>query len=297
MPIGLEIDPPETTVAAGRDAMALTPRSLDEAISLLHERYGHAALHRGGDPVSGSVWSTGMPVFDEVLLPGGLPVGRVTVIAGAAPRATGRLSLLQTLLATASQSMQVVYVDLPGTLDPGILFDLGLDGESCLVVRPPSRAIGPGLAMARSLVRAGVPWVGVAFPNGSERSAEAWRHPLTALADAAWTGRAVLCVSAPAPLPRPLAYASSLTLISTKLAWHEDHDDIVGMRVQLTVSKSKVGAPGAMADVLIGYPRPHKVPSVVGLPSVMPPYRDLDDAASGDELRSNPPVALPVIAG
>jgi len=277
--------------------MALTPRSLDEAISLLHQRYGHDALRRGRDPVPGTVWPTGLPVFDDVLLPGGLPVGRATVLAGAAPGATGRLSLLQMLLATASRSMQVVYVDLPGTLDPGYLFDAGLDGESCLVVRPRGGAIGPGLAMARTLVQAGVPWVAVALPSGAERSAEAWRHALTALVDAAWTGRSVLCVSAPAPLPRPLAYASSLTVTCAKVAWHESHGDVVGMRVNLAVTKSKVGAPGATAEALIRYPRPHAVPAVVGWPAVVPPsVRDTEYAFFADELRRDPG-DLPTIAG
>jgi hypothetical protein len=275
-----------------------TSSSLAEAISALQRRYGLAAVRRGGDPALASIWPTGLPVLDRLLSGGGLPVGRVSVIAGqrpstaaatsattaaapsaagfaatsaAVPGSTGRLTLLQALLAIASRSMQVAYVDLPGTLDLGYLADLGADLHSCLVVRPPRSAPGPGLAMARTLVRAGVPWVGVAFGQEQQR-ASALEHPLTALAEAAWSVRAVLCFSALAPLPAPLAYASSLTLGCTPVAWQEAHGDIAGLRVHLEVLKNKVGAPGATAAALLRYPRPQGLGEVVGLPTLLPGY-------------------------
>ena len=255
--------------------MATTSRSLAEAISALQRRYGAQAVRRGGDPVPAGVWATGVPALDAVLAPGGLPLGRLTVLAGerrpGCLGATGRLTLLQALLAIASRSMQVAYVDLPGTLDPGFLADLGADLDACLVVRPPRGAAGPGLAMARTLVRAGVPWVAVAF--GARRvPAAAWEHPLTALVEAAWAAHAVACFSAPAPLPAPLAYASSLTLACAPLGWHQAHGDVVGLRVQLEVAKSRVGAPGAETAMLLRYPRPHAVGEVVGLPTLLPGY-------------------------
>jgi hypothetical protein len=255
-----------------------TSSSLAEAISALQRRYGSAAVRRGGDPVPAGVWATGLPVLDR-LAGGGLPLGRVTVLAGQRATASGRLTLLQALLAAASRSGQVAYVDLPGSLDAGYLADLGGDLHSCLVVRPPGGAAGPGLAMARTLVRAGVPWVGIAFAPGRGSPAAAWEHALTALGEAAWSSRAVVCVSAPAPLPRPLAYASSLTLGCTPLGWQEAHGDVVGLRVRLDVMKSKVGAPGASSPALLRYPRPHAVGAVVGLPTLLPGQGGKDEAA------------------
>ena len=213
---------------------------------------------------------------------GGFPRGRLSVLAGerrSGAGATGRLTLLQALLAAASRSMQAAYVDLPGTLDPGFLADLGADLDACLVVRPPGGAPGPGLAMARALVRAGVPWVGVAF-GGARVAAATWEHPLTALVDAVWAARAVACVSAPAPLAAPLAYASSLTLGCSPLGWQESHGDVVGLRLRLQVVKSKVGAPGGSAAVLLRYPRPHAVGDVVGLPSLLPGTRTGESAVA-----------------
>jgi recA bacterial DNA recombination protein len=252
--------------------------SLAEAISALQRRYGAAAVRRGGDPVASDVWPSGLPVLDR-LVGGGLPLGRIAVLAGQRATASGRLTLLQALLAVASRSGQVAYVDLPGSLDPGYLADLGADLPSCLVVRPPQGAAGPGLAMARTLVRAGVPWVGIAFAPGRSGAAAGWEHPLTALGEAAWSSRAVVCVSAPAPLPRPLAYASSLTLGCTPLGWQEAHGDVVGLRVRLDVLKSKVGAPGASSPALLRYPRPHAVGDVVGLPTLLPGHGADGEAA------------------
>jgi recA bacterial DNA recombination protein len=254
--------------------MATTSSGLAEAISALQRRYGATAVRRGGDPVPAEAWPTGLPVLDGLIPRGGLPVGRVTLLSdgerpAGGPGATGRLTLLQALLSIASRSMQVAYVDLRGSLDPGYLADHGADLDACLVVRPPHGAIGPGLAMARTLVRAGVPWVGVALPSSERVAPGAWEHPLTALAEATWAARAVLCIAVPAPLPAPLAYASSLTLGCSPLGWQEAHGDLVGLRVRLGVAKSKVGAPGASAAVLLRYPRPHAVGEVVGLPALV----------------------------
>ncbi len=261
------------------------PSSLAEAISALQRRYGAAAVRRGGDPVPAGVWATGLPVVDR-LAGGGLPLGRISVLAGQRAGGCGRLTLLQALLAIASRSGQVAYVDLPGSLDLGFLADLGADLHSCLVVRPPGGGLGPGLAMARTLVRAGVPWVGVALVSGRGAAASAWEHPLTALGEAAWSSRAVVCVSAPAPLSRPLAYASSLTLACTPLGWQEAHGDVVGLRVRLDVQKSRVGAPGASSAALLRYPRPHAVGDVVGLPTLLP-----GSAGDGEAAREQPRIA------
>jgi len=262
--------------------MPSTTSSLAEAISALQRRYGSGAVRRGGDPLPAGTWSTGVPTIDEVLAPGGLPVGRITVVAGAhragCRGGSGRLTLLQALLAIASRSMQVAYVDLPGSLDPGYLADLGADLDACLVLRPPRGSTGVGLAMARTLVRAGLPWVAVAL-GGDRPPATAWEHPLTALVEAVWGGRAVACVAAPAPLPAPLAYASSLTFGCSPLGWHEAHGDVVGLRVRLEVAKSRVGAPGAEASLLLRFPRPHAVGDMVGLPTLLPGFGGREPAA------------------
>ena len=244
------------------------PASLDEALAGLRRRYGAQVVRRGEGALAASAWPTGLPAVDAVLVGGGLPCGRLAILAGGGRGATGRLTLLQAFAAAASRSMQVAYVDLAGSLDPGYLADLGADLDSCLVVRPPGGHAGRGLAMARALVAAGVPWLGVAMGRRLGPSA-GLEHAVTALAAAVEGSRAVACVAAPAPLAAPLAYASSLTLECVPAGWQEAHGDVVGLRVRLRTVKSKLGAPGDEVSLLLRHPRPHAVGEVVGLPAVV----------------------------
>jgi hypothetical protein len=219
-----------------------------------------------------------VPALDTLLPDGGLPCGRLSVLAGeqaattsGAVGPTGRLTLLQALTAVASREAQVAYLDLAGSLDPGFLADLGANLDACLVVRPPAGSMAAGLAMARALVRAGVPWLAVGVGRERPRGGgTALEHALTALVGTVEGARAVACIAAPLPLPPPLAYASSLTVACRSLGWQEAHGDVIGLRVGLRVVKSKLAAPGGEAALLLRYPRPQAAAEVVGLPMVAP---------------------------
>jgi hypothetical protein len=275
------------------------PLGLDAALAGLRRRYGAAVVRRGGDPVAGAAWPAGVPALDALLPGGGLPCGRLTVLAGepaaagAAAGPTGRLTLLQALTAAASREAQVAYLDLAGSLDPGFLVDLGADLTACLVVRPPAGSTAAGLAMARALVRAGVPWLAVGLGRGRLRGGgAALEHALTALVGTVEGARAVACVAAPMPLPAPLAYASSLTVACRSLGWQEAHGDVTGLRVGLRVVKSKLAAPEGEAALLLRYPRPQAAAEVVGLPVVapVPAPASLPGVAVGDVAALRPAV-------
>lgn len=245
--------------------------SLAAALATLKRRYGPRALRRGGLAETAEVWPTGVPAIDGVLAPGGLPRGRVTLLlAGTRSGPSGRLTLLQSLAALASRSQEVGYVDLAGTLDPGFLADLGADLGACLVLDPGAGRWARGLAMGRSLVTAGLPWLAVALGAEQPRSA-VWEHALTALVEMAARRGAVCVVAAPAPAAAPLAYASSLTLTCAAMGWQRAHGDVTGLRMRLTTTKSKVSAPGVEASVLLHYPRTYAAAEVVGLPAVLVP--------------------------
>lgn len=255
--------------------------SLAAALATLKRRYGPKALRRGELAEAAEVWPTGVPAIDGVLAPGGLPRGRLTLLAaGIRSGPTGRLTLLQSLTALASRSQEVGYVDLAGTLDPGFLADLGADLDACLVLDPGAGRWARGLAMGRSLVAAGLPWVAVALGAAQPRSA-VWEHALTALVEVVARRGAICVVAAPAPAAAPLAYASSLTLSCTALGWQRSHGDVTGLRVRLATTKSKVSAPDAEVTVLLRYPRTYAIAEVVGLPAVaVPPV----PASSGEPL-------------
>jgi hypothetical protein len=254
------------------------PTPLSQALATLRRRHGEAVI-RSGDALGGvEVWPTGLPVLDHRLTPGGLPVGRVSLLA-AAPGASGRLTLLQTLIAAASRERVAVYLDLVGSLDPGFLADLGADLRSLLVVRPPSGRWGEGFSMARSLVMAGAPWLAVALPAAGAGSGPAggprprsdlgWEHRLSTLVESVAARRAVCLVSAASPLPPALGSAASLTLECAADGWEEAHGDVLGLRTRLTVVKSKVSTPGETAALLLRYPRPFAAAEAVGRPAVV----------------------------
>ena len=249
------------------------PDPLSAALATLRSRYGPLALRRGDQQTATEMWPTGVPVFDSLLTLGGLPRGRVTVLAAASGRgASGRLTLLQSLAAVASRGGEVAYVDLAGTMDPGFLADLDARLDACLVVTPPSDRWGRGFAMARALVIAGMPWMGIALGTGLRPPAASWEHTLAALAEAVSKRGAVCVIATPGPPPAPLAHAASLTLTCAAAGWQRGHGDVTGIRVHVTIGKNKVAAThGAEATLLLRYPRPYATADVVGLPSVVTP--------------------------
>ncbi|MGD0448383.1 MAG: hypothetical protein ABSB36_07165 [Candidatus Dormibacteria bacterium] len=299
------------------------PTPLSEALATLRRRHGEAVI-RSGDALGGvEAWPTGLPVLDHRLTPGGLPVGRVSLLA-AAPGASGRLTLLQALVAAASRERTAVYLDLVGSLDPGFLADLGADLSALLVLRPPSGRWGEGFSMVRSLVMAGAPWLAVALPavggatlatggtsaiaghtispaagagSGPEgrsrpRSDLGWEHRLSTLVESVAARRAVCLISAASPLPAALGYASSLTLECAADGWEEAHGDVLGLRTHLTVVKSKVSTPGETAALLLRYPRPFAAAEAVGRPAVV-------DLTATRKVIDVPAVAsdIPAVAG
>jgi recombination protein RecA len=263
---------------------------LSQALATLRRRYGDAVI-QSGDTLSraAAVWPTGLPTLDSRLTAGGLPLGRLSLLAApTSPGASGRLTLLQALSAAASRERTVVYLDLAGSLDPGFLADLGADLEALLVVRPPSGRWGEGLSMARSLVVAGAPWLAVALPPGApggSRGDPGWEHRLVGLVEAVSARQAVCLVAAAAPVPPALSYAASLALGCEAAGWQEAHGDVVGLRTRLTVLASKVGAPGETASLLLRYPRPFATAGVVGRPAVV------DLSATAETVRAQVPAA------
>jgi recA bacterial DNA recombination protein len=257
---------------------------LADTVAGLQHRYGSAAVHRGDEPDGGesAAWGTGIPALDVRLAPGGLPRGRLTLLQAAQEGVSGRLTLLQALAARASREGDVVYVDVAASLDPGFLADLGAELDNCLAVLPGRGRWREGLAMARALVVAGSPWVGVAL--GRRRDRDPGIEPaLNGLVEAVHRRRAVCVVAAPSPPSAPFAYASSLTLSCTPAGWQESHGDITGLRLALTVTKSRLHAPGAAATLLLRYPRPYATAEVVGYPAVWHPSQSVAEDPSRND--------------
>jgi hypothetical protein len=104
---------------------------LAKAVAVLRRRFGEGAVRLGVDdaelaegvvaadrptapsagmrnsgaeapPRRATVWPTGIPALDTLTPLGGLPRGRLVLLSAGTPGATGRLTLLQALLADSS---------------------------------------------------------------------------------------------------------------------------------------------------------------------------------------------------
>ena len=89
--------------------------------------------------------------------------------------------------------------DVTGTMQ---LADLGADLDACLVISPGPERWERGLVMARALVTAGMPWVGVAL-GGEQSRPSLWEHALAALAEAVAKRGAICVIATPAPADSP----------------------------------------------------------------------------------------------
>ncbi|MHB8419596.1 MAG: P-loop NTPase family protein [Myxococcales bacterium] len=93
------------------------------------------------------VLATGLPALDR-LLGGGIPVGRITELRGAAG---GRTAIaLHAAARLTAQGRPVAWVDGPGALDPRSAAGLGVDLRGLLWVRlPPAQLAGACDALVR----------------------------------------------------------------------------------------------------------------------------------------------------
>lgn len=149
-----------------------------------------AAAHPAPEPAP---WSAAVPEL-AALVPGGLPRGALTELAGR--RSSGRLGLVVALLAAATGAGEnAALVDLGDALDPQSAAAVGVTLERLLWVRP--RNLAEALTAAEAVIGGGFPLVVVELglppvPGGWGAEAQ-WLR----LARAAREGGGVLLVSTP----------------------------------------------------------------------------------------------------
>src|SRR5438132_6230557 len=104
---------------------AQMPDRLQQAITVLQTRFGSAAPRPAAAPCPAR--PTGILELDALTGIGGWPVGRLSLLAG--PRGSGKRTLAQRSIATASREGPVAYAHMPGRLHPEFLshFDARLD--------------------------------------------------------------------------------------------------------------------------------------------------------------------------
>jgi RecA/RadA recombinase len=222
-------------------------QELDQAIDVIHLRFGEHALARVETLPAVEGWATGIEALDRLTGVRGLPKGRVCVLQG---RGTcGKTSLALALLARATREFAHAIAIDPGlSFDPWALMGFGPELGTLTVVRPPD-AEATGEAVV-GLARAGAGFLLLNLPARVAAGAEPW---LPLLAAAAERSEAVV-VAVVEAAPKALAHASSVSFGLERTGWRFERGELVGIRARVTCVKNKVGMPGAGAELEINYP-------------------------------------------
>jgi RecA/RadA recombinase len=224
------------------------PDRLQRAITVLQSRFGSAAPRPAAPPCAAR--PSGILEIDALTGIGGWPIGRLSLLAG--ERGSGKRTLAQRSVATASLQGPVAYIDGPGRLDPEFLshFDARLD--RLLVVRP--KSLKEGMASVRVLARAGVDFICIDLPRRRSVELDAeLPHLLHRTAEADCT----LLLIHDAQPDDAIRYYASLILSFRRRAWVFGRDgDLEGLQVEAAVVKNRLAPPGRQARLTIPYPIP-----------------------------------------
>jgi recombination protein RecA len=224
------------------------PERLQQAITVLQTRFGSAAP-RPAAPACPSRCS-GIAELDALTGIDGWPIGRLSLLAGV--RGSGKRTLAQQSLASASREGPVAYIDLPGRLDPEFLSRLDARLDRLLVVRPSS--VNQAMASARVLARAGIDFIAIDLPRGRSGGLDAeLPHLLHRIAEAECT----LLLIHDADADDAIRYYASLIINLQRIAWIFGRDgDLKGLQVDATVVKNRLAPPGRRACWAVAYPNP-----------------------------------------
>ena len=214
---------------------------LDRAIEAIRVRFGSQALTRAAELPPPPPWPSGTPL-DRLTGIGGLPCGRLTVLAGSGT--CGKHTLGLALLAAATnQFAHAIVIDPSGAFDPWCLLQFKPDLGTLTVVR--STSSDTAGEAAASLARAGA---GFILLMGEVP--EHWLGPMEAGANR--SGAVIVgVVETPG---RAFAHASSLSFGFSRLSWVWERDQLVGLKTIARCIKNRVAPPIGDAELEIRYP-------------------------------------------
>ncbi|MFN8499210.1 MAG: hypothetical protein U0641_15280 [Anaerolineae bacterium] len=240
---------------------------LDQTVSVLQTRFGARAIQQGVR-ASTSVphLATGFGELDAALGIGGIPRGKITVLAGAAT--SGKRTLAALLLARAQgpKGRPVAYVDLGQTCDAEYLERCGVDLDAALIARPKDsrQALDLLLSLAERRDWAAVVfdhWSALAEDARTQRYAAAALDQLTARL-AQTEGTTIVLDEAPRgiwsrllgdPARDALGQHAAVRLALRRESWLDLGRDVRGYRVEVKVEKNKLGPAGASVTVEIRF--------------------------------------------
>ncbi len=235
-------------------------RRLDKTVADIQNRFGLRAIGRPA-PATHAVIPTGFAALDEALGIGGLPIGRVSEIAGAPTSGMATLAL-KVVAQAQSTNATAAYIDLDKTFDPDYAARCGIDLERLLLIRPytvrqaldmlPDFATGGGF---RVLV-CDAPLTALAPPDAAENLARVLGRIVAPLSR---SGCALLFLSALPPGSAPslddypgqtaLPHYAAIRLLIQRERWLYRRHDVAGYAAQVLVVKNRLAAAGRHAAI------------------------------------------------
>ena len=227
-----------------------------ELAQSLRRRFPGARLQGGDAP---AVLATGVEALDA-LLPGGLPRGRVTVLAG--PPSSGHTGLaLAAAARVTGGGARVAWIDVPCTLHPPSADAAGVELARLVLVRPPARgARQVAAALHAGAVLLGARAVGLVVLDlaGDGVTVPTDRGAWTRLARAVSSEAACLVLAGAAPGGSPLAQVASVvvSLGRARATWLGDGAParLAGARIRAEVARSRFGGEGRVAEIPLARP-------------------------------------------
>ena len=233
-------------------------RRLDKTVADLHNRFGLRAIGRAVPRPA--VVPTGFAALDDALGIGGLPLGRVTELAGVPTSGMATLAL-KIVAAAQPAAPMAAYIDLDRTFDPDYAARCAVDLDRLLLIRPytarQALAMLPDLAVngGFSILICDASARALAAPDAAEALARALGQIVAPLSR---SGSILLFLSALAPAEQPsdnsaLAHYAAVRLHIRRERWLYHRHDVAGYAAQIVVVKNRLGPAGRRADIAITF--------------------------------------------
>ncbi|MCO6452008.1 MAG: hypothetical protein J5I90_14590 [Caldilineales bacterium] len=241
---------------------------LERTITFIQQKWGRDALRKGAGRTRQTQTiphiATGFPALDAALGIGGIPRGRITVLAGAPT--SGKVTLAALILSRAQGrgGQAAAYIDMPHACDADYLARCGVNLRNLLVVRPESdrQALEMTLTLAERSEIAAIlfdHWSALDTSRDSQRYAAGVLDHLTgrlaksqvtilALDDQPSFLRSGLAVTTGA-----LAHYTSLQLTVSRENWMLLGPDVRGCRAHVNIQKNKFGPSGLSVPIEIHF--------------------------------------------
>lgn len=224
-----------------------------ELLRYVRQRWGAKALRLATEDSPPEVLPTGLPALDGVL-GGGLPAGRITELR-CAPT-SGAASVAHSLVAaTQRRERAAVHLDAARSYDPAAAARAGVDFSRLTIVRPggPREALAAAATLARSGGFDLIVFDRLTAGYG-DSVLSTWLGCMAPLLHRERTAMLLMCAAREGGGAyyggAALAHLSTLSLAARRVGWRRGGSgSISGVRLEIRVAKSKLGAPGGRAEL------------------------------------------------